>query len=77
MDKAILSGKPQVITIVKGQYNLTNIVKINSIHCSDYSVVYVKRGCFGTIPKLHTAGTDVYRLNVPKILNTCYTNVPK
>ena len=31
MDKAILSGKPQVITIVKGQYNLTNIVKINSI----------------------------------------------
>ena len=31
MDKAILSGKPQVITIVKGQYNLTNIVKIKSI----------------------------------------------
>ena len=31
MDRAILSGKPQVITIVKGQYNLTNIVKINSI----------------------------------------------
>ena len=31
MDKAILSGKPQIITIVKGQYNLTNIVKIKSI----------------------------------------------
>ena len=31
MDKAILSGKPQIITIVKGQYNLSNIVKINSI----------------------------------------------
>ena len=31
MDKAILSGKPQIITIVKGQYNLANIVKINSI----------------------------------------------
>ena len=46
----------------------SEIVKINSIHGSDYSVVYVKRGCFGTIPKLHTAGTDVYRLNVPKIL---------
>ena len=31
MDRAILSGKPQIITIVKGQYNLANIVKINSI----------------------------------------------
>tara|TARA_R100000781_G_C4014889_1_gene104990 strand:+ start:121 stop:345 length:225 start_codon:yes stop_codon:yes gene_type:complete len=31
MDRAILSGKPQVITIVKGAYNLTNIVKIKSI----------------------------------------------
>ena len=31
MDRAILSGKPQVITIVKGQYNLANIDKINSI----------------------------------------------
>ena len=31
MDKAILSGKPQIITIVKCQYNLSNIVKINSI----------------------------------------------
>ena len=27
MDRAILSGKPQIITIVKGQYNLTNIIK--------------------------------------------------
>ena len=31
MDRAILNGKPQVITIVKGQYNLANIDKINSI----------------------------------------------